>query len=127
MIDILSRKERKARKARRCDICNGEIAPGESYIHSVQADGGRISDWNEHIHCEALAERYCMAVGENEYDADDVEWWAQNEICSECDKRDDACEYTALTCPPVLEGLLPPTLLTNEDVRRHLEAKGAKA
>lgn len=126
-MEILSRKERRARRVRRCDTCHDEIVPGESYVHSAFVDGGRVYDYNQHIHCEALCERYCMAMGVNEYDDDDVEWWAQDEVCTGCDKRDDACEHTALTCPLVLEGLLPPTLLTNEDVRRHLEAKGAKA
>lgn len=125
MVEILSRKERKARKARRCDICNGEIAPGESYIHSVQADNGRISDWNEHIHCEALAERYCMAMGTGDCERGDVEAWASEEVCSECDTRETCRERTPLNCPRVLQGLLPPSLLTHEDVRRYLGEKEA--
>lgn len=126
MGEILSRKERKARKAHPCEICKSEIVPGESYIHTVFTDGGRVDDMNMHIHCEAMTNRYCMAMDCDEYDPDEVRCWAQDEICSECEKRADACERTALTCPIVLEGLLPPTLLTHEDVRRHLEG-GVKA
>lgn len=121
MSQILSRKERRARKAHTCDICNAKIIQGESYIHSVWADGGRVFDGNQHIHCEAMSERYCMAMGVDEYDADDVGYWAQEEVCAECEKWADGCEYTALTCPDVLKALLPPMLLTHEDVRRHLE------
>lgn len=120
---VLNRKERRARKSHRCSICNGDIVPGEHYIRYAYADGGRAYDMVQHIHCDALVERYCMAMGCDEYDPDDVEYWAQEEICSECDKWADACEHTALTCPVVLGALLPPTLLTHEDVRRHLKGE----
>lgn len=122
MGDLICRKERRARKARRCDICCREITPGEKYVHAVSVDGGKIGDWDMHSHCETLVERYCMAMGVNEYDAQDVEWWAQDEVCSNCDKRADACDHTALTCPAVLNRLLPPTLLADESVRRYIDA-----
>ena len=123
MAEFLSRKEQKAKKPRRCDTCHAEIAPGERYVRTAFTDNGSVGDYSQHIHCEALAERYCMAMGTDEYDFDDVEYWAQEEVCSECDKRDDACDHTAMTCPLVLRALLPPTLLTHEDVRRHIEIK----
>ncbi len=126
MTEILSRRERKARKAQRCVTCNGDIEPGESYIRVVLVNGSRVYEEKQHIHCEALAIRYCRDAGKNEYDAGEVNKWAQEEVCSECDKRDGACADAALTCPLVLEGLLPPTMLTHEDVRRHLKEKGAK-
>lgn len=120
MGEMIGRKERRARKERRCDICNSAILPGEQYIRIASVDGGRIHVWNEHVHCEALVERYCMATCEDEFNAEDIECWAQDEICSECDQRDDDCDYTALTCPKVLKGLLPPVLLSHEDVRKRL-------
>lgn len=121
MGELLSRKEQRARKTRLCDTCHEEIVPGENYIRIAFVDGGKIRNYSAHIHCEALAERYCMAMGTDEYDSDDVNWWAQEEVCADCDKWADACENTALTCPLVLTALLPPTLLTHEDVRRHIE------
>lgn len=121
MGQFLSRKEQKARKTRCCDTCHSEIMPGESYVRIAFTDDGKVRDYSQHIHCDALAERYCMAMGTDEFDGDDVCWWAQEEVCAECDKWADACEHTALTCPLVLKALLPPTLLTHEDVRKHIE------
>lgn len=106
MAEVLNRKEQCARKTHHCELCNGEIYPGESYIRIAFTDGGRAYSFKQHIHCEALVERYCMAMGTDE-----------------CDKWADACEHTALTCPKVLKALLPPTLLTHEDVRRHIESE----
>lgn len=123
MAEILNRKEQCARKTHHCELCNGEIYPGESYVRIAFTDGGRAYSSKQHIHCEALAERYCMAMGTDEYDNDDVHYWAQEEVCAECDKWADACEHTTLTCPKVLKALLPPTLLTHEDVRRHIESE----
>lgn len=120
MGETIGRKERRARKERRCDICNSAILPGEQYIRIAFVDDGRIHVWNEHIHCETLVERYCMTTHEDEFNAEDIECWAQDEICSECDQRDDNCDYMALTCPRVLKGLLPPVLLSHEDVRKRL-------
>lgn len=120
MGEMIGRKERRARKGRRCDICNSAILPGEQYIRIASVDGGRTYVWNQHIRCDALVERYCMATCEDEFNAEDIEEWVQDEICSGCDQRDDDCDYTALTCPKVLKGLLPPVLLSHEDVRKRL-------
>ncbi len=127
MSKILERRERRARKAHSCDICNTKITPGESYIHLVFADVGKVFDRYQHIHCDALAERYCMANGCDEYDSGEVREWAEDEICTECEGRNTpfrGCRKNPLTCPIVLEGMLPPALLTYEDVRRHLEGHG---
>ena len=121
MITILNRRERRAKKEHFCTTCHGKIAPGEGYIYTVFSDGGHVYDSRQHIHCEVLCERYCTAVGCDEYDDLDVEWWAQDEVCAQCNQKDDGCEHTALTCPVVLEALLPPYLTSNEDVRRHLD------
>lgn len=119
------RRERKARKARSCDLCNGQIAPGERYVYGVFYDSGDAYDWNMHLHCEALAERYCMAMGTGDCERGDVEAWASEEVCSECDTRETCRERTPLNCPRVLQGLLPQSLLTHEDVRRYLGEKEA--
>lgn len=121
MGSILSRIERKARKEHICDICNTRIVPGERYIHiAFECDGKAYAD-KRHIHCDMLAERYCMAMDADEYNYTDIEYWAQDEVCKECEKREDQCDFTAMTCPIVIEALLPPTLLTHEDVRRHIK------
>ena len=127
MSEILSRKDRRARNAHMCDICHTEIMPGESYIHMVFTDGGKVLDSNHHIHCDALTERYCMANGLDEYDSSEVREWAEDEICTECEARKTphrGCRKNPLTCPIVLEGLLPQALLTHEDLRRHLTGGG---
>ena len=127
MSEILSRKERRARKAHMCDICNTEIVPGESYVHLVFSDCGKVFDSNHHIHCDALTERYCRANKLDEYDEGEVREWAEDEICTECEGRNTpprGCHKNPLICPIVLEGLLPPTLLAHKDVRRHLEGGG---
>lgn len=118
---MISRRERRARKARRCFLCEGLIAPGERYVYSACYGEADAYDWSMHLHCKALAERFCMAMGAYEYGRDDVEAWASDEVCSECDRLEADCEGTPLTCPRVIRSLLPPPLLTHEDIRRHLE------
>ncbi len=33
------RRERKARRGRSCDLCNGQIAPGERYVYGEKEAG----------------------------------------------------------------------------------------
>lgn len=120
MSKILSRKQRRARKEHACDLCGERIVAGEGYIYFATEESGRVRSYKQHITCDALAERYCMAMDKNEYDEADVEDWVWDEVCKECGRQEECGRQTALTCPAVLRGLLPAALLTNEDVRRHL-------
>lgn len=119
-MEILSMKELTAKKTHTCDLCKAEIRAGESYIRTAIVDAGKLISFKEHIHCNALAERYCMATCREEYDGEDVCCWAEDEVCTECENR-DSCEQPTLECPKLIRALLPATIITNESVRAHVE------
>lgn len=125
MSETIIRRERRTRKARCCFLCGEDVAPGERYVHNVILGRDGAYDWDVHLHCDAIVERYLMAFGKEEYDRDNVEEWARDEICSECDELQTTCECSPLSCPRALRSLLPPSLQTHEDIRKHLEAKEA--
>ena len=126
MNQLLSRKEQKARKPHVCDFCHEEISKGESYVHTVSLDGSRVVDSKIHIFCEALAVQYTKSTGQRLFKERRVLAWIQREVCAKCDASAECSRSEPIVCPLVLESLLPPALLSHEDIQRRIAKKGVR-
>lgn len=58
-MDIISNELRRARKPHVCNWCGGSIAKGDTYRDQVNADGGSLWTWKNHVACGHFAAEYC--------------------------------------------------------------------
>lgn len=82
-----------ARKDHTCDLCNGKIAKGNEYIHSVCFEDGYCFNNHYHRYCYDLIERYCRSLDEGDcYDEWNVLCDIRERVCESCCYKDN-CEF----------------------------------
>lgn len=107
--------QRKAKKIHYCADCGKPILPGSEYIcvHGRQ-NGGHFYR-KEHIHCDAVINAYCGAMGCEVYyeRLDGVVAWIRDEVCAKCADREScgAGGQDTFSCSVVLRRVLAPTVL----------------
>ena len=105
MVEIISRKHRKARKPHVCDFCGNEIAVGEVYDHSVLKFDD-VYTWKAHLKCIFIsAELQDYIDPDNGMTEEDFRYgcndFCRTFVCPDCDHWDNGageCEKDETFC-----------------------------
>ncbi len=91
MMEFYEQKEHRARKPHKCEMCGGEIKPGELYSCETGKWDGDFFVRKMHPECVAVLNEYCAEV-DNEFDYDSIaEYWREH-YCERCVHLWPECE-----------------------------------
>lgn len=97
MMEFYTSNKVKARKVHVCEMCGGQINPGEEYQRESGKYDGEFFDRKLHLDCLSVLEEYCSNV-DTEFTYEDVyEYWVET-YCHSCKhfypecKPDDECK-----------------------------------
>lgn len=108
MLEFQNYSERIARKEHKCSLCGEAIHAGEKYARFSGKYDGLFFDQKLHLVCNQMISEFCRANDYYEYTEDDVLYWVQEVVCSECehswygDVKDD-CETSIFRCQKVID------------------------
>ena len=107
MLEFYRKRKCKAQKIHFCDICGDMIGSGDQYIRFTGKYQDNFFDLKQHVECAAVVKEYCDAIGECEYDPDDVREWIEGRVCCDlCNEEErDGCLRNHFLCPKVLAKL----------------------
>ena len=101
MLEFWNSTTPKARKDYTCGLCGWTILKGEKYHRWCGKYDGDMFDDKQHLTCRNIINAYCSAIGEGEYDNDEISDWLHEQYCFDCKyHEDDDCEFpNPLNCP----------------------------
>jgi hypothetical protein len=101
MVEFFTATEPTARKQHICDLCGRPINVGEKYSRFEGKADGEMFCTKNHLFCADVIERYCQWAGENEYDIDSANEWAEGVAWGNCQHSqwaDDDCGKSFWDC-----------------------------
>ena len=74
-MEVVGYETRTARKKHRCDLCGGDILPGEQYERWCSVNMGSVLESKVHKDCRHVINSYCLDVQEHEWQDDWIMEW----------------------------------------------------
>lgn len=87
-----------AKKKHKCEMCGGDILPGERYSYETGKWDGEFFVRKMHLDCASVLDEYCSEV-DSEFDWDSVSDFWRDGHCPECKHYYPECKPEA-DCTP---------------------------